>query len=195
MSEASQPEGVTPTKAWPRLTTDRLVLRAFSPEDAKDVQRLAGDRDVAATTNVPHPYEDGMAEEWIGGHEAAFQRGSKIVFAITLRSGGLVGAIGLSINGKHRRGELGYWIGKLFWNNGYCTEAVGAVVRYGFEELGLNRIEARYMTTNPASGRVMEKAGMKLEGVLRQQLLRSDSFEDMAIYAILASDQVPPLNG
>ena len=149
---------------------------------------------MAATTNVPHPYEDGMAEEWIGGHEAAFQKGSEIVFAITLRSGGLAGAIGLSINGKHRRGELGYWIGKPFWNNGYCTEAVGAVVRYGFEELGLNRIEARHMTTNPASGRVMAKAGMKLEGVLRQQLLRSDSFEDMAIYAILASDLDPPLN-
>ena len=56
---------------------------------------------MAATTNVPHPYEDGMAEEWIGGHEAAFQKGSEIVFAITLRSGGLVGAIGLSINGYH----------------------------------------------------------------------------------------------
>ena len=57
-----------------------------------------------------------------------------MVFAITLRSGELVGAIGLSLGEKHRRGELGYWIGKAFWNNGYCTEAVQAVVRYGFEE-------------------------------------------------------------
>ena len=185
--------GATPDpKSWPRLTTDRLVLRPFSLADARDVQRLAGDWEVAATTQVPHPYEDGMAEEWIGGHEAAFQKGSEVVLAITLRSGGLVGAIGLSINGKHRRGELGYWIGKLFWNHGYCTEAVRAVVRYGFEELGLNRIEARHMTKNPASGRVMAKAGMKLEGVLRQQLLRRDSFEDMAIYGILACDRVPP---
>ena len=191
-SETPQPEGGTSAKTWPRLTTDRLVLRPFSHEDAKDVQRLAGDWEVAATTEVPHPYEDGMAEEWIGGHEAAFQRGSEIVFAITLGSGGLVGAIGLSINEKHRRGELGYWIGTAFWNNGYCTEAVRAVVRYGLEELVLNRIEARHMTKNPASGRVMAKAGMKLEGVMRQQVLRRDSFEDMAIYGVLASDLEPP---
>ena len=124
-------------RTWPRLTTDRLVLRPFSLEDAKDVQRLAGDRDVAATTNVPHPYEDGVAEKWIGGHEAAFRQGSRMVLAVTLRSGELVGAIGLSLDEKHRRGELGYWIGKAFWNNGYCTEAVRAVVRYGFEEHGL----------------------------------------------------------
>ena len=193
-SEASQPGGVTPTKTWPRLTTDRLVLRPFSLTDAKDVQRLAGDREVAATTQVPHPYEDGMAEEWIGGHESAFQKGSEVVLAITLRSGGLVGAIGLHINEEHRRGELGYWIGKAFWNRGFCTEAVRAVVRYGFQERRLNRIEARHMTRNPASGRVMEKAGMKLEGILRGQLLRSDSFEDVAIYGILACDLDPPPN-
>ena len=76
MSEAPQPEGKTSTKTWPRLTTDRLVLRPFCLEDAKDVQRLAGDREVAATTQVPHPYEDGVAEEWIGGHESAFQHRS-----------------------------------------------------------------------------------------------------------------------
>lgn len=135
-----------------------------------------------------------MAEEWIGGHESAFQQGSRMVFAITLKSGELVGAIGMSINEKHRRGEPGYWIGKAFWNNGYCTEAVQEVVRYGFEELGLNRIEARHMTKNPASGRVMAKAGMKLEGTLRQHVLRWDSFEDLVIYGILASDLDRPSN-
>ena len=60
--------------------------------------------------------------------------------------------------------------------------------------IGLNRIEARHMTKNPASGRVMEKAGMKLEGILRQQVLRWDSFEDLVIYGILASDLDPPPN-
>lgn len=187
-SEAPQAEGTSP-KTWPRLTTDRLVLRPFSLEDAKDVQRLADDRDVAATvTNLPHPYEDGMAEEWIAGHESAFQGGSEVILAIVLKPDALVGAIGLHINEKHRRGELGYWIGKAFWNKGYCTEAVPAVVRYGFEERRLNRIEARHMTKNPASGRVMEKAGMRFEGILREQLLRWDSFEDAAIYGILAAD-------
>ena len=68
------------------------------------------------------------------------------------------------------------------------------MVRYGFEELGLNRIEARHMTRNPASGRVMAKAGMKLEGTLRQQVLKWDSFEDLVIYGILASDLDPPSN-
>ena len=177
-------------KTWPRLTTNRLILRPFGLEDANDVQRLAGDRDVAATVpNLPHPYEDGMAEEWIGGHEAAFQNGSEIILAIALESDGqLIGAIGLHVNQKHLYGELGYWIGKAFWNNGYCTEAVQAFVQYGFEELNLNRVQASHMTKNPASGRVMEKAGMRFEGILRQQLQRCGSFEDVAIYEIVASD-------
>ncbi len=109
----------------PSLQTDRLILRPFSPKDAPVVQRLAGDSAVADTTlNIPHPYEDGMAEGWIGTHQAVFEASDGVTFAITEGvSGELVGAISLRTTNHFNRAEMGYWIGKPYWGNGYCTEA------------------------------------------------------------------------
>ena len=89
----------------PTLRTNRLVLRPFALSDASDVQRLAGDEAVASTTgNIPHPYEDGMAEEWIGTHQERFEKGELVNFAITLaEDGSLVGAIGLIIRADNDR--------------------------------------------------------------------------------------------
>jgi RimJ/RimL family protein N-acetyltransferase len=174
----------------PTLTTERLLLRPFSMDDAPAVKDLAGEYEIAATTaNIPHPYEDGMAEAWIGTHQEAFEKGEAVSFAIALRSGGqLLGAIGLGINQANSLAEMGYWIGKPYWNRGYCTEAAGAVLEYAFSELGLNRVQARHMTKNPASGRVMQKIGMQYEGRLRQQIKRWEAFEDAEMYAILRVD-------
>ena len=171
----------------PTLLTDRLFLRPFTLADAPDVQRLAGDRDIASSTlNIPHPYEDGMAEQWIGTHQEKFDRRELVNFAITRRQdGALIGTIGLGIDQKHEHAELGYWIGKPYWGNGYCTEAAETVLHYGFTVLGLNRIYARYMTRNPASGRVMEKVGMRDEECLRQHVKKWGVFEDLNVYAIL----------
>ena len=121
----------------PTLETARLVLRPFRTADADEVQRLAGDRAVADTTlNVPHPYEDGMAEKWISNHRDWFERREQALFAITLRSDGtLIGTVGLRIHGEDQRAELGYWIGKPYWNQGFCTEAAGAIIGFGFEQL------------------------------------------------------------
>jgi len=174
----------------PTLETDRLLLRPFTLADASVVQRLAGDRAIASTTLlIPHPYKDGMAEKWIRSHRKAFEKG-KISWAITLRSDNtLIGAIGLNVNRDHLRAEVGYWIGKPYWNRGYCTEAARAVVRYGFDVLGLNRIEAHHFARNPASGRVLQKLGMKPEGCLRQSVKKWDRFEDVQLYAVLKSDR------
>jgi RimJ/RimL family protein N-acetyltransferase len=175
----------------PTLETDRLVLRPFEPGDAEDVQRLAGDRAIADTTlNIPHPYEDGMAEEWISRHRETFDEDEGLTLAVTSKDGGdLMGAISLmGINRRFSRAELGYWIGKPYWNNGFCTEAEQAVLKYGFEELGLNRIYASYFSRNLASGRVMAKLRMQYEGCLKQHIRRWDNYEDMVLYAILADD-------
>ena len=176
----------------PTLTSDRLLLRPFTLADAPVVQRLAGDRDIASTTlNIPHPYEDGMAETWIGGHQERFDKGELASFAVVLRDGTLIGAIGLHIDQQHERAELGYWIGKPYWGQGYCTEAGRAVVHYGLETLGLNRIQARHLARNPASGRVMQKIGMRYEGYLRQHVIKWGVLEDIELYAILKSEYIP----
>ena len=103
-------------------------------------------------------------------------------------SGQLVGAIGLGIDRRFKLAELGYWIGKPFWNRGYATEAAVAIIRYGFTSLELNRIASRHFTRNPASGRVMQKAGMQHEGTARQSMIKWGKYEDLQLYAILRED-------
>jgi len=174
----------------PTLETERLVLRPFALSDAPDVQRLAGERDIASTTlNVPHPYEVGTAELWIGTHEESFEAGQLVTFAIVDRAtNALLGAIGLTINVEHDRAEMGYWVGKPYWGNGYCTEAAAAVLRYAFDELGLNRVYACHLTRNPASGRVMQKIGMRYEGRLRQHVKKWGQREDLETYGALREE-------
>lgn len=174
----------------PTLTTLRLLLRPFSVGDAKSVQRLAGDFAVADTTLViPHPYQDGMAEEWISTHRPGFEAGELAVFAAVLReTGELVGAVGLSITRRYDRAEIGYWIGRPYWGRGYCTEAATAVMAFGFTNYRLNRVYATHFVRNPASGRVMQKLGMTREGTLRQHAKRWDRFEDFVVYGILRSE-------
>ena len=176
--------------SMPILQTKRLLLRPYASTDAPTVQRLAGDREVAATAmNIPHPYEDGVAEAWIETRAPKWEAREALVLAVTSEADGLLGTMSLQLALAHRRAELGYWIGVPFWNRGYATEAAGAIVTYGFDELGLNRIEAHHFTRNPASGRVMEKVGMTREGILRQRVLKGDKLEDLALYAILRSDR------
>jgi ribosomal-protein-alanine N-acetyltransferase len=177
-------------KERPTIDTLHLVLRPFTLADAPQVQQLAGDKEVAATlVPLPHPYEDGMAEHWIGTHQERYEQGELVSFAIVLRTTQvLIGAIDLEISPQHENGELGYWLGKSFWHQGYATEAAQAVLRYGFEVVGLHRIHANSLMRNPASARVLQKLGMREEGCLRQLLKHWGGFEDMGIYGILRSE-------
>ena len=177
----------------PKIEQGALVLRAFRLEDAPKVAEYCGDWDLAKTTaNIPHPYDQSMARGWIASHQEAFEAGEAATFAITLAdSGELVGAVGLQYEARNQLAEIGYWIGKPHWGNGYATSAAQAIIEFGFSHWDLNRVQARHITTNPASGRVMEKAGMQLEGVLRQASFRWGTFEDLAIYSILKEEFEP----
>ena len=171
----------------PRLETDRLLLRPFSIDDAETVRGLAGAKEVyATTTNVPHPYEEGMGEMWIASHPAQFYNGKGVTLAVTLDAGAtVVGAIGLTATPEHRRAELGYWIGVPYWGRGYATEAAIVTIRYGFEILGYHKVMARHWEKNPASGRVMAKAGMTKEGEIVDEVLKDGAFHTMVYYGIL----------
>ncbi|MGB3713175.1 MAG: GNAT family N-acetyltransferase [Candidatus Promineifilaceae bacterium] len=173
----------------PTITTTRLVLRPFTQDDAPEVHHLAGNRAIAATTlNIPYPYEEGVAEAWIGTHREKFENREGATFAVTLReSATLIGAIGIVIK-EHDRGEMGYWLGQPYWNQGYMTEAARAIIAFGFSELSLNKITASHIVGNPASGRVMEKAGMKYEGCSPQHVKKWGRYEDLIFYGILNDD-------
>lgn len=173
----------------PTLRTQRLILRPFGLADAPAVQALAGTREVASTTlTMPHPYEDGVAEGWIAGQASEWVDRERLTLAVTTKSEGVVGGMGLHLTPQHQRAELGYWIGLPYWNRGYATEAAAAVVAFGFTELGLHRIVARHFPRNPASGRVMAKIGMTHEGTLRHHVIRWGEFEDLECFAILEPD-------
>ena len=177
-------------KQMPVLRTERLVIRPYTLEDASDLQRLIGDRAVAATTaRVPHPYEDGMAEEFIGKQQQNFDEEKSLNLAITHREDGcLIGGIGLEFDTSRESAELGYWIGKPCWGIGYATEAAQAMVEHGFGTRGLCRIHATHFGNNPASGRVMQKIGMKCEGCRRQHFKKWDEFVDLVLYGMLRSE-------
>jgi [ribosomal protein S5]-alanine N-acetyltransferase len=174
----------------PTLHTERLILRPFEMEDAARVQELAGDPKVADTTlHIPHPYPDGAAEKWIASHRQLFRFGEQVTLAITLKDGGdLIGAVGLVVSAEHRRAEIGYWVGVEHWGRGYCTEAARAMIDHAFDQLELNRVFAHHFTRNPASGRVMVKAGLRPEGNLRQHIVKWGVSEDLAVYGLLRSE-------
>ena len=172
--------------AAPVLETARLKLRPYSESDIPELLPLIGTREVAATTlRIPHPYteQDGRAFLAMSGEPG------KLWLAITLRADGRqIGGIGLRMDEQHRHAELGYWLGVPYWGQGYATEASREMLRYGFEELRMYRIFASHFKHNPASGRVLQKLGMKYEGCQREHLQKWDQWVDSKLYGILRQE-------
>jgi RimJ/RimL family protein N-acetyltransferase len=170
----------------PFLKTDRLLLRPFTLADAPRVQILAGEYEIALNTAlIQHPYPEGAAQTWITENEKEIAEGKCACFAVVDRGTEiLMGAIGFNLEPKHRRAELGYWLGKPFWNRGFATEAGWELVRWAFQELEYQRVYAHHYARNPASGRVLEKIGMKPEGVQRRHVLKWGEFLDVVNYGI-----------
>jgi [ribosomal protein S5]-alanine N-acetyltransferase len=170
----------------PQLETPRLVLRALVPDDADDLFAYAADPDLAQYTlwSAHTTLEDSRQFiAWISG-------GSLACWAIVQPATGRV--IGTSFlhshHARHQRAEIAFNLAKASWGRGYATEAAQAVMRAGFTHYGLNRIEGTCMLGNVASARVMEKVGMRFEGILRQYVLAQGAFHDMKLYAILRED-------
>jgi RimJ/RimL family protein N-acetyltransferase len=158
-------------RSIPVLETERLILRAPRLGDAKAVAMLANDRRIAENTaRIPHPYRLGDAEDFI----AQASLSGEMIFFITQRNGALIGACGLSdVDGQAP--ELGYWLGVRHWGKSYATEAVRAVIDYGFSELDHDALQSCARVTNPASRRVLEKCGFQWTGVGLHRMLALNS--------------------
>ncbi|HRQ78953.1 MAG TPA: GNAT family N-acetyltransferase [Gemmatimonadaceae bacterium] len=185
-----------PLPPQPTLQTPRLSLRPLRADDAPTLLRELNDVEVARETlNIPHPYSMARAEEFLADIPKRFEAGKGVVWAIVdaanAAAGALIGAVGLNLTRAHRRAELGYWIAKSRWGQGIATEASRAVIAYGFDALGLHRIDAHHFVENPASGAVMRKLGMQREGRLRAMVWRDGVPRDLELYAVLATDPRP----
>ncbi|MFC0272966.1 GNAT family N-acetyltransferase [Metabacillus herbersteinensis] len=154
--------------------TERLRLRPLKVGDSQEVEELAREYDVSKSTlTIPHPYPEGSAKDFIEKVLDSEKRGELFNFAITSKeTQNLIGMINIKLSGRHSRGELGYWIGKPFWNIGYGTEAARAVLEFGFNDLNLNKVYAQAFKETPGSWRIMEKIGLKYEGTLKQHVYR-----------------------
>jgi RimJ/RimL family protein N-acetyltransferase len=136
------------------LESERLNLRPPRPWDMEDMAVWLGDFDVSRMlARVPHPYTEDHAEEFL-----AMAPDGRHVFAIERRADGrFLGMIGLHPgDGGH---EMGYWLGKPYWGQGYATEAAGRMLHYAFGHVGLDTVRARWFHDNPASGHVLAKLG------------------------------------
>lgn len=167
-------------------------IRRFQVSDKPALVRLANDWEVAKNLrNVfPHPYTAADADAWF---EELAKRDPLTNFAIAVDDR-FAGGVGLYLRGDvhYRSAEIGYWLGREFWGRGIGTAAVRAFTRHAFAAHDLLRIYASVFSWNPASMRVLEKAGYVREGVLRKSVVKDGQVIDMVMYAITDEMLLPP---
>ncbi|MEO0733100.1 MAG: GNAT family N-acetyltransferase [Bacteroidota bacterium] len=149
---------------FPKLFTERLTLRKLEPEDLPRLVRYANNRKIADyIANIPHPYREPDAAFRIGYVLKGFKEKSRFVFAIALReSGEFIGEISLHLTDPARKhAQLAYWLGEPYWNQGYATEAIGAILTFGFDQADYALIYGDCRPENQASTRVMQKNRMQ----------------------------------
>ena len=169
----------------PQLETERLILRKFREEDAPDILEYASD---AETVRWLVWDELSTLEE---AHAVIFNRylTNPATFAIELKENGkCIGGISLRLEPEHEKTNFGYVLNRAFWNKGYATEVLRAIIAFCFEKLKVNRVQADHFAVNPASGKVMEKAGMLKEGYLRKSKKVKGILHDSVLYAMLKDD-------
>jgi RimJ/RimL family protein N-acetyltransferase len=175
------------------LTTDRLVLSAFTPDDAEAVHRACQDPDIPRWTPVPSPYSVEDARTGVGTTvPEGWANDTEYTFAVRLRDGGFVGSMGLvrvqGLRRPQRLAELGYWTAPGARGRGYTTEAARAVVRWALEDLGAERLEWYAEAGNHASRAVARAVGFRMEGTIRSLILHNGTRRDAWTASLLPSD-------
>ena len=173
------------------ITTERLILRPFQPENEKDLLDFFEYRkgeEIPAYQGSKKINTIEEAKELIFDEYITI-KGEKIVFAAEHKElECIIGMASLTLNNENDEVIVGYEFGVDYWGFGYATETLKALIDYSFNVLQANRIEGRHFDNNEASGRVMEKCGMKLEGISRQKVKMGSLYRDIYKYAILKVD-------
>ena len=168
------------------LAADGLLLRPWRPGDEDDLVRYANNREIwrNLSDRFPHPYTAESARWWIDLQQQ--KKGAEWAFAIEL-DGEAIGGIGVSpgVDLQVKVAEIGYWLGEPFWGRGIATRALVRLTDWAFAELGLVRVFANVLEWNPASARVLEKAGYQLEARLSKSIFKDGQVIDSFLYAIV----------
>jgi len=175
---------------FPTLQTPRLTLRALTPEDLDAIFRIQSDPVVTKYFGRPADSTPADTQKRLDLVFEGVRTGTAIRWGLTLRgSDELMGSTGFwRWNKDHRWAEIGYELAAAYWGKGYMTEAHMATLRYGFDVMGLNRVEANVDPENKASIRVLEKLGFVREALLREHWYYQGLFTDTATYGLLRRD-------
>lgn len=175
---------------FPQLETEKLILRKLDLHDAPNMFSYFSKDEVTEFYDLETFTSEKQADELIKRFATRYEAKKQIRWAITLREvDQLIGTIGFhAIETEHWKAEIGYELHPTYWGKGIMSEVIAAVIRYGFNEMKLNRIEAFYDPKNFSSGRVLEKNGFKYEGTLKQRYFEKGKFVDAAIRAIIKED-------
>lgn len=177
-------------RAFPTLSTQRLLLRAPAAEDVAAFQDILAQPEVTRFSNWPDGGARTVAERAMRWMRKAYPSGAGCAWMIEdLETNRVAGAIRFNwFVKKSKCGEIGYELHPDFWGKGLMTEAANAVAVCGHQFFGLNRIEAWTLPGNPGSDRVLEKAGFRYEGTLRQKARFKDAYHDFRMFGRLAGD-------
>ncbi|AHV98806.1 GNAT family N-acetyltransferase [Paenibacillus sabinae] len=175
---------------FPELATKRATLRPIEYSDLNDIASYCTVPEVSRYTvwDVHKSIEDTKAFiDFVINRYATQKVGP---WGIELKeSGRIIGSCSfVSWDNNNRRAELGYVLSNQYWNQGIMTEVIRRIIEFGFKDLELIRIEARCLPSNLGSSKVMEKTGMKYEGILRRHIWAKNEFQDLAMYSIIRDD-------
>ena len=181
---------VYPSIYMPDLNTERLCLRKLTMHDAGDIYSYSRDPEVARYVLWEAHRSIGDSRAYLRYMLRRYRLREPASWGIEYRqTGAIIGTIGFMwIQNDNAAAEVGYSLSREYWNQGIMTEALKAVIAYGFSALNLHRIEAQHEIANPASGAVMRKCHMIREGTLRGRLFNKGSYVDVDLYAILRQD-------
>ncbi|VDG96831.1 Putative ribosomal N-acetyltransferase YdaF [Lysinibacillus sphaericus] len=177
-------------REFPIIETDRLILREVLEKDSNDMFAYLSDKDVVKHMGLTPFQTDKEVLEEIEWYQKIYKDNTGIRWGITLKDNGrVIGSCGfLNMHPKHSRTEIGYELSKEYWGKGFASEALEAVVKYGFQHLQLERIEALIEPANLASLKLLEKKGFEKEGLLRHYEFTCGKFDDLYMYSILKGD-------
>jgi ribosomal-protein-alanine N-acetyltransferase len=173
-------------EAFPRLETKRLALRAMQPSDAEALFRILSDEEVMRYYDRPALIHLDEAQHIIATHRERFEHGEAMRWGISIKENDtLIGNCGFFWQPRHQFAEIGYVLARAYWRQGIMTEALQALLHFGFNVKNLHRIEAEVILGNYASIQILRKLGFQEEGVLRERLFVHDRFHDVKLFSLL----------
>lgn len=176
-------------QTFPVLQTERLELIEIKQRHLSDLFKIFGDRQVTKYYNIVALKEEKEAQKLIDWFEKRFKDKLGIRWGIALKNNdNIIGTIGYNTFTKDHRANIGYDLQKTYWNQGFTKEALMEVIKFGFEYLGINRIEAEVMPGNIYSEKALKKLRFKKEGILRDWLYWNEKHYDMIMYSLLKRD-------